>query len=63
MEITVNDVKWPLITVIIIRQSWERGQLMQQSQIQYDLAYGKAEEMAHNHLRPMLEELIKRHKR
>jgi hypothetical protein len=62
MTVTVHDQRWPLVTITVTRESWERGRVVQQQSIQYDISYGKAEEMVHNQLRPLVEEIVKRHK-
>lgn len=61
LEVIIHDQQWPLITITASRESFERGKVVLQEKKQYDLAYGKAEEMCHNLLRPMVEELVKRH--
>lgn len=63
LEVVIHDQLWPMVVVTTSRQSYGQGSIVQQSKQQYDLAYGKAEEMVHNALRPMVEELIKRHQR
>lgn len=63
LELIIHDQQWPLVTITVSRQSWERGPVTVQQKVQYDVAYGKVEEMLHNQARPMVEELVKRHKR
>lgn len=62
LELTVHDQLWPQVTMTITRESFRQGRVVQQEKKQYDLALGKAEEMVGNHLRPLIEELIARHK-
>lgn len=62
-EITIDDQQWPLVTITASRMTYGRGSVMLQAKQQYDLAYGKVEEIAHNQLRPMVEELCQRHQR
>ena len=61
LELVVHDQVWPNLTITVSRESWTQGKVVQQAKVQYDLCYVKAEEMAHNALRPMIEELVKRH--
>lgn len=61
LEITVHDQMWPQLVITISRQSYRGATQVQQEKKQYDLAYVKAEEMVHNHLRPLVEELIQKH--
>ena len=63
MEVVVHDQLWPMVVITVTRESFSAGRVVTQSRQQYDLAYGKAEEMVHNALRPMIEELVKRHNR
>ena len=63
LEVVVHDQLYPQLVITTSRESFERGMVVQQAKVQYDLGYGKAEEMVHNALRPMIEELIKRHHR
>jgi hypothetical protein len=63
MEVTVHDEQWPLVTMTVIRESFRSGKVVLQEKKQYDLAYGKLEEMLHNQARPMVEEIVGRHQR
>jgi hypothetical protein len=63
LEVVVHDQMWPTICITTSRESTRGGPAIQQHKVMYDLAYGKAEEMVHNALKPMVEELIGRHKR
>lgn len=63
LELVVHDEQWPLVTMTVTRESFTQGRVVQQEKKQYDLALGKAEEMVGNHLRPMMNEVIQRHKR
>lgn len=63
LEVVVHDQLWPMVTITVTRESFSQGRVVQQARQQYDLAYGKAEEMVHNALRPLVEELCKRHQR
>lgn len=63
LEVIIHDQQWPLITITASRESFERGKVVLQEKKQYDLSYGKAEEMCHNLLKPMVQELIERHQR
>lgn len=63
LEVVIHDQVYPQLVITTSRESFERGLVVQQAKVQYDLCYGKAEEMVHNALRPMVEELIKRHNR
>lgn len=61
LEVVVHDQQWPLVTITVTRESFAQGRVVQQAKQQYDLSYGKAEEMVHNALRPLIEEICKRH--
>jgi hypothetical protein len=63
LEVTIHDQLWPQIVITTSRESFARGHVAQQAKVTYDLSYGKAEEMVHNALKPMVEELIARHKK
>lgn len=62
LEITIHDQLWPMVVITAQRESYANGRLVFQEKVQYDLAYGKAENMVHNQLKPMVEELINRRK-
>lgn len=61
LEVTIHDQLYPQIVITVSRESWKQGKVVLQAKQQYDLAYGKAEEMVHNALRPMVDELINQH--
>lgn len=63
LEVVVHDQLFPQIVITVTRQSYGQGPIVQQARQQYDLSYGKAEEMVHNALKPMIEELISKHQR
>lgn len=63
LEVVIHDQLWPQVVITTTRQSYGSGPIVQQAKQQYDLAHGKCEEMVANALRPMVEELIKRHQR
>ena len=63
MEVIVHDQQWPLITLTVTRESFRNGKVVLQDKKQYDLAYGKLEEMLHNQARPLVEEIVSRHQR
>jgi hypothetical protein len=63
MEINIHDELWPQIVLTVTRESYRNGKIVQQEKKTYDLAYGKLEEMLHNHARPMVQELLDRHQR
>ena len=63
MEVIVHDQLWPQLTIIVTRQSYRNGQIVQTEKKSYDLSYVKLEEMLHNHARPLVEEIISRHQR
>ena len=62
LEVVLHDELWPQLTITVTRESFTSGKSFTQAKQQYDLAYGKAEEMVHNALRPLVQELINRHK-
>ena len=62
MNVSINTDRWPLVTVVVTHDSFVRGKVVSTQQVQYDVAYSKAEEMVHNALRPMVTELINRRK-
>jgi len=62
LEFVVHDQLWPQIVMTSTRESYQLGRVTVQEKKQYDLALGKAEEMIGNALRPMMNELIARHK-
>ena len=61
LEVNIHDQVWPLVVITVTRQSYRQGQVVQQAKVQYDLAYGKFEEMLHNQGRLLVEELVSRH--
>lgn len=63
LTLTVHDQLWPRITITVARDSWKTGKVVQQEKQQYDLAYGKVEEMLHNHARLLVQEILDRHQR
>ena len=62
MHVTITDDRWPKLTIVIKRDT-DRGPVVSQESFQYDGAYNVFEAALHNHLRPMVEEIIKRRKR
>lgn len=62
LEIVVHDQQWPQVVITTTRESYGQGRVVTQDKVQYDLAYGKAEGMVHNQLKPMVEEIINRRK-
>jgi hypothetical protein len=63
LEVVIHDQLWPNVVITVTRQTYGGGPAIQQDKQQYDLAFGKAEVMVANALRPMVEELVKRHQR
>jgi hypothetical protein len=63
LEFVAHDQQWPLITMTVTRESFNSGRVVVQEKKQYDLALVKAEEMFNNALRPLMQEIIARHKR
>lgn len=62
LEFVVHDQQWPYLTMTVTRESWTQGRIVNQEKQQYDLALGKAEVMVANQLRPLIQEVITRHK-
>lgn len=62
LELTVHDELWPMVTMTLTRESFQQGRVVVQEKKMYDLALGKAEEMVGNQLRPMIQEIVSRHK-
>jgi hypothetical protein len=63
MNITITDDKWPKLTMVVNRETVTGDKFVSTDSYQYDLSYTNFEGILHNHLRPMVEELIKRRKR
>ena len=63
MEVTIHDQLWPQIVITVSRESFRQGKVVVQEKKMYDLTYVKLEEMLHNQARPMVEELISRHRK
>jgi len=62
LEFVAHDEQWPMVTMTLTRESFTQGRVTVQEKKQYDLALGKAEEMIGNALRPLIQEIISRHK-
>lgn len=60
--ITLNDQKWPKITMIVNREIVGEAPHASVDSAQYDIAYTQFEGMMHNHLRLAVEKLVKKHK-
>lgn len=63
MTITIDDSRWPKLRMILNREMMNQPPIVSIDDRQYDLAYDGFEGIIHNHLRPMVEELIQRKKR
>jgi hypothetical protein len=63
INITINDSKWPKLTMIVHRRSETGVPTVTTDSYTYDNAYTQFEGILHNHLRPAVEEVIKRRKR
>jgi hypothetical protein len=63
LEFVVNDTQWPMIALTVTRESWAGQRVVVQEKKQYDLAEVAAQGMLQNALRPLMQEIISRHKK
>jgi len=62
ITLTISDEKWPILTAVATRSSLSGSPAAVKETQQFDLAYGKFENLLHNQLRPAVDELIRRNK-
>lgn len=60
MEVAIDDQLWPKLKILITRTGLTGEKSSFSRQFQYDGAYSQFENDLHNHLRPMIDELVKR---
>lgn len=59
LEVTIDDSKWPKLTIVAVSQL-ASGPKTTKLDWLYDTSYSQFENTLHNHLRPMVEEVVKR---
>ena len=62
LEVTILDDKWPKLRIVCRRQTSTGETSVTTLEQLYDGAYVMFEAALHNHLRPMVDELIQRRK-
>jgi hypothetical protein len=60
LEVAIDDVLWPKLKLVLIRTDLDGQKTSLVKQWIYDGAYNQFENDIHNHLRPMVEQLINR---
>jgi hypothetical protein len=60
LEVSIDDQKWPKLKMTLTRTDINGQKHVLQNERQYDGAYSQFENDLHNHLRPMIEQLVKR---
>lgn len=63
LEVTINDEKWPKLTMITQSSKPGQGPSNSVDHALYDGAYNVFEGILHNKLRPLVEELINQRQR
>lgn len=62
MTVTIDDQKWPRLTMIVVRETTGQGQVARTDHFMYDGAYNVFEGIIHGQLRPLVEDVIKTRK-
>lgn len=60
MEVSIDDQKWPKLKMVLTRTNLDGQKSVMAKEWLYDGAYSQFENDLHNHLRPMIEQLVKR---
>lgn len=60
LEVAIDDQRWPQLKLVLTRTDLDGQKHVLTNTRQYDGAYNQFENDLHNHLRPMVEQLIKR---
>lgn len=60
IEIAIDDQQWPKLKMVINRTDVDGQRVALTNSRQYDQAYNQFENDVHNHLRPAVDQLIKR---
>jgi hypothetical protein len=57
---TIDDMRWPKIQLVIVREGEQGEKVATREEILYDQAYSKFENALHNHLRVAVQQIINR---
>lgn len=60
LDVAIDDRLWPKLTIVITRTDLNGRKHVQTRTHIYDSAYTQFENDLHNHLRPMVDQLISR---
>jgi hypothetical protein len=60
LEVSIDDTLWPNLRLVVNRTNYDGSKQALTRNVQYDQAYSQFENDLHNHLRPMVDQLIKR---
>lgn len=63
LSISIDDTMWPKLHIAGERLHSDGSRSVFDERQQYDLAYGAFENLLHNQLRPLVEDLLKRRNR
>ena len=61
LTIGIDDEQWPKVTVVIYTETETVRKTAGPTKFTYDLSYTAAENMVHNELRSMFNEVLKKH--
>lgn len=62
IQLTIDDTQWPKLHISGVRENTQGSKTVFDQKVFYDQAYLQFENVLHNQLRPLVEELIQRRK-
>lgn len=62
LQLTIDDTQWPKLHISGSREDSQGGKVAFDQKVFFDQAYLQFENLLHNQLRPLVEEIIKRRK-